>query len=30
VLELNPVAAGALVNLGTIFYRQRKFTEAEK
>ncbi len=30
VLELNPGAAGALVNLGTIFYRQRKFPEAEK
>jgi tetratricopeptide (TPR) repeat protein len=30
VLELNPSAAGALVNLGTIFYRQRKFGEAEK
>ena len=30
VLELNPVAAGALVNLGTIYYRQRKFAEAEK
>jgi tetratricopeptide (TPR) repeat protein len=30
VLELNPSAAGALVNLGTIFYRQRKFEEAEK
>jgi tetratricopeptide (TPR) repeat protein len=30
VLELNPGAAGALVNLGTIFYRQRKFGEAEK
>ena len=30
VLELNPAAAGALVNLGTIFYRQRKFAEAEK
>ena len=30
VLELNPEAAGALVNLGTIYYRQRKFTEAEK
>jgi len=30
VLEFNPVAAGALVNLGTIFYRQRKFAEAEK
>jgi tetratricopeptide (TPR) repeat protein len=29
-LELNPEAAGALVNLGTIYYRQRKFTEAEK
>jgi tetratricopeptide (TPR) repeat protein len=28
-LELNPEAAGALVNLGTICYRQRKFTEAE-
>ena len=30
VLELNPSAAGALVNLGTIYYRQRKFVEAEK
>jgi tetratricopeptide (TPR) repeat protein len=30
VLELNPVAAGALVNLGTIYYRQRKFAEAER
>jgi tetratricopeptide (TPR) repeat protein len=30
VLELNPEAAGALVNLGTIYYRQRKFTEAER
>lgn len=30
VLELNPSAAGALVNLGTIYYRQRKFEEAEK
>jgi tetratricopeptide (TPR) repeat protein len=30
VLELNPEAAGALVNLGTIYYRQRKFSEAEK
>jgi len=30
VLELNPEAAGALVNLGTIFYRQRKFPEAEQ
>jgi len=29
VLELNPSAAGALVNLGTICYRQRKFGEAE-
>ena len=29
-LELNPQAAGALVNLGTIHYRQRKFAEAEK
>jgi len=28
-LELNPEAAGALVNLGTIFYRQRQFAEAE-
>lgn len=30
VLEYNPSAAGALVNLGTIYYRQRKFPEAEK
>jgi tetratricopeptide (TPR) repeat protein len=30
VLELNPGAAGALVNLGTICYRLRKFDEAEK
>ncbi len=30
VIELNPSAAGALVNLGTIYYRQRKFAEAEK
>lgn len=30
VLEFNPDAAGALVNLGTIYYRQRKFPEAEK
>jgi tetratricopeptide (TPR) repeat protein len=30
VLELNPGAAGALVNLGTIYYRLRKFGEAEK
>ena len=29
VLELNPSAAGALVNLGTIYYRQRKFKDAE-
>ena len=29
VVELNPSAAGALVNLGTIYYRQRKFAEAE-
>jgi tetratricopeptide (TPR) repeat protein len=29
-LELNPEAAGALVNLGTIYYRQRRFPEAEK
>ncbi len=28
-VELNPNAAGALVNLGTIFYRMRKFIEAE-
>jgi tetratricopeptide (TPR) repeat protein len=30
VLELNPGAAGALVNLGTIYYRMRRFDEAEK
>ena len=30
VLEFNPAAAGALVNLGTIYYRQRKFAEAVK
>jgi tetratricopeptide (TPR) repeat protein len=30
VLEFNPAAAGALVNLGTIYYRQRQFAEAEK
>ena len=30
VLEFNPEAAGALVNLGTIYYRQRKFAESEK
>ena len=29
VLQLNPGAAGALVNLGTIYYRQRKFADAE-
>ncbi|MGD0498577.1 MAG: tetratricopeptide repeat protein [Bryobacteraceae bacterium] len=29
-IELNPGAAGALVNLGTIYYRLRKFGEAEK
>jgi tetratricopeptide (TPR) repeat protein len=29
-LELNPAAAGALVNLGTIYYRMRQFAEAEK
>jgi len=28
-VELNPGAAGALVNLGTIYYRQRKYDEAE-
>ena len=30
VLELNPSAAGALVNLGTIYYRQRRFEQAEE
>jgi len=30
VLELNPGASGALVNLGTICYRQRRFAEAER
>jgi tetratricopeptide (TPR) repeat protein len=30
VLELNPGAAGALVNLGTIYYRQHRFAEAEE
>jgi len=30
VLELNPEAAGALVNLGTIYYRNRRFSEAEQ
>ncbi len=29
-VELNPSAAGAWVNLGTIRYRQRKFAEAEQ
>jgi tetratricopeptide (TPR) repeat protein len=29
VLEWNPGAAGALVNLGTIHYRQRQFAQAE-
>jgi tetratricopeptide (TPR) repeat protein len=29
VLDLNPGAAGALVNLGTIYYRLRRFIEAE-
>ena len=29
-LELNPSAAGALVNLGTIYYRLRKFQDAER
>ena len=28
-LELNPGAAGALVNLGTIYYRKRSFIDAE-
>ncbi len=28
-IEFNPHAAGALVNLGTIYYRLRQFTEAE-
>ena len=30
VLDLNPGAAGALVNLGTIYYRLHKYPEAEK
>jgi tetratricopeptide (TPR) repeat protein len=30
VLELNPGAAGALVNLGTIHYRQHQFPQAER
>jgi tetratricopeptide (TPR) repeat protein len=29
-VELNPGAAGALVNLGTIYYRQRQYEEAEQ
>jgi tetratricopeptide (TPR) repeat protein len=29
-VELNPAAAGALVNLGTIHYRRQEFQEAEK
>jgi len=29
-VELNSGAAGALVNLGTIYYRQRKYDEAER
>ncbi len=29
-VELNPGAAGALVNLGTIYYRQRRYDEAER
>jgi tetratricopeptide (TPR) repeat protein len=29
-VELNPGAAGALVNLGTIYYRARRFAEAER
>jgi tetratricopeptide (TPR) repeat protein len=30
VLEYNPEAAGAMVNLGTIYYRLRKFADAER
>jgi tetratricopeptide (TPR) repeat protein len=30
VVELNPGAAGALVNLGTLYYRARRFAEAEQ
>ena len=30
VVELNPHAAGALVNLGTLCYRERRFKEAEQ
>ena len=29
-IELNPGAAGAMVNLGTIYYRERRFAEAER
>jgi tetratricopeptide (TPR) repeat protein len=29
-VELNPAAAGALVNLGTIYYRQRNYTDAQR
>ncbi len=29
VVDLNPGAAGALVNLGTLYYRARRFAEAE-
>ncbi len=29
-VELNPGAAGALVNLGTIYYRQRRYEDAEQ
>ncbi|MGH9660169.1 MAG: tetratricopeptide repeat protein, partial [Bryobacteraceae bacterium] len=29
-VDLNPAAAGALVNLGTIYYHLRKFSEAEQ
>ena len=30
VIELNPGAPGALVNLGTIYYRERRYAEAEQ
>jgi DNA-binding transcriptional MerR regulator len=29
-IDLNPGAAGAMVNLGTIYYRERRFAEAER
>ena len=29
-IELNPEAAGAMVNLGTVYYRERRFAEAER